>query len=167
MNETPDEDLARLAAQGHLASFEALMKRFSGPLLLFCRHLLRDPAAAEDAVQESFLRVYVHLPRYDPSRRFSSWIYSIAHNLCRDALRVRGRETPVEGLEPIAVERPDDDAIESRLGRLPAKHRAILFQKYRLGLNASEIAERLGLTSSDVRTSLHRLLKVLKRSLVR
>ncbi len=167
MTETSDEDLARAAAQGDLAAFEALLKRHSGPLLLFCRQVLRDAAAAEDAVQETFLRVHVHLPRYDPSKRFAAWITSIAHNLCRDALRVRGRETPVDGLEPMVVDRSDDDGMDGRLARLPAKHRAILFQKYRLGLNATEIAERLGLTPSDVRTSLHRLLKVLKRSLVR
>jgi RNA polymerase sigma-70 factor, ECF subfamily len=167
MIDPSDEDLARVAAQGDLPAFERLLKRHSGPLLLFCTHVLRDHAAAEDAVQETFLRVHVHLPRFDPSKRFASWITTIAHNLCRDVLRVRGRETSVEGVEPVATERSDDDAIEGRLGRLPAKHRAILFQKYRLGLNAKEIAERLGLTASDVRTSLHRMLKVLKRSLVR
>jgi RNA polymerase sigma factor (sigma-70 family) len=167
MTDLSDEELARAAAQGDLAAFEALLKRHSGPLLLFCTHVLRDHAAAEDAVQETFLRVHVHLSRFDASKRFASWITSIAHNLCRDALRARGRETPVDGLEPVAAARPDDDGVESRLGRLPAKHRAILFQKYRLGLNATEIAERLGLSPSDVRTSLHRTLKVLKRSLVR
>ena len=167
MTEPSDEDLARAAAQGDLSAFERLLKRHSGPLLLFCTHVLRDHAAAEDAVQETFLRVHVHLPRFDPSKRFASWITAIAHNLCRDALRVRGRERSVEGVEPVATGRCEDDAIEPRLGRLPAKHRAILFQKYRLGLNATEIAERLGLTPSDVRTSLHRMLKVLKRSLVR
>ena len=167
MTDLSDEDLARAAAQGDLVAFEALLKRHSGPLLLFCGHLLRDRAAAEDVVQETFLRVHVHLPRYDPSKRFAAWITAIAHNLCRDALRVRGRETPVDGLDPVAAAPPEDDAVESRLGRLPAKHRAILFQKYRLGLNATEIAVRLGLTPSDVRTSLHRTLRVLKRSLVR
>jgi RNA polymerase sigma factor (sigma-70 family) len=167
MAETSDEDLARAAAQGDLAAFEALLKRHSGPLLLFCRHVLRDAAAAEDAVQETFLRVYVHFQRYDPSKRFASWITSIDHNLCRDALLVRGRETPVEGLEPMAVDRTEDDGMEGRLARLPAKHRAILFQKFRLGLNAAEITDRLGLSPSDVRTSLHRVLKVLRRSLVR
>ena len=167
MTGTSDEDLARAAAQGDLAAFEALLKRHSGPLLLFCRHLLRDAAAAEDAVQETFLRVHVHLPRFDPSKRFASWITSIAHNVCRDALRLRGRERPVDGLEPMVVDRTPDDGMEGPLARLPAKHRAILFQKYRLGLNAAEIAERLGLSASDVRTSLHRVLKVLRRSLVR
>jgi len=168
MNESSDEDLARAAAQGSLAAFEALVKRHSGPLLLFCRHVLQDAAAAEDAVQETFLRVHVHLSRYDPSRRFSSWITSIAHNLCRDALRVRGRERPIGGLDPTAPELSSrHDPIQEQIARLPAKHRAILFQKYRLGLNASEIAERLRLTSADVRTSLHRVLKVLKRSFVR
>jgi len=167
MNETPDEDLARAAGEGNLAAFEMLTRRYSGPLLLFCTHLLRDSAASEDVVQETFLRVYVNLRRYDPARRFATWIYSIAHNLCRDALRVRGRETP--GLRPdlAASAGPEPDAIQDYVGRLPAKHRAILFQKYRLGLNATEIAERLGLTAADVRTSLHRVLKVLRRSLVR
>ncbi|HVE42003.1 MAG TPA: RNA polymerase sigma factor [Planctomycetota bacterium] len=171
MNETTDEDLAHAAAQGNLAAFETLLKRHSGPLLLFCRHLLQDAAAAEDVVQETFLRVHVHLHRYDPSRRFSSWITSIAHNLCRDALRIRGRERTAAAPEPAPVVRPESDpradSIQDQVSRLPAKHRAILFQKFRLGLNASEIAERLGLSASDVRTSLHRILNVLKRSFVR
>lgn len=166
MNETSDEDLARSAGEGNLAAFEALTKRHSGPLLLFCTHLLRDPAAAEDSVQDAFLRVYVNLRRFDASRKFSSWLYSIAHNLCRDALRVRGRETPAGALDP-AAPRPESDVLQDYVGRLPAKHRAILFQKYRLGLNATEIADRLGLSAADVRTSLHRVLKVLRRSLVR
>jgi RNA polymerase sigma-70 factor (ECF subfamily) len=171
MNETTDEDLARAAAQGNLAAFETLLKRHSGPLLLFCRHLLQDAAAAEDVVQETFLRVHVHLQRYDPSRRFSSWVTSIAHNLCRDALRARGRERAAAAPEPstpVHAERdPRAESVQDQISRLPAKHRAILFQKFRLGLNASEIAERLGLTASDVRTSLHRSLNVLKRSFVR
>jgi RNA polymerase sigma-70 factor, ECF subfamily len=166
MDETSDEDLARAAGEGNLVAFEVLVKRYSGPLLLFCSHLLRDAASAEDAVQESFLRVHVHLRRYDSSRRFSSWIYSIAHNLCRDTLRIRGRETPAGGLET-AASATAGDSLQDYLERLPAKHRAILFQKYRLGLNATEIAERLGLSAADVRTSLHRVLKVLRRSLVR
>jgi RNA polymerase sigma-70 factor (ECF subfamily) len=170
MDHNPDEDLAREAGQGNPVAFEALMKRHSGPLLLFCRHVLQDSVAAEDAVQETFLRIYLHLQRYDPSRRLSSWIYAIAHNVCRDALRVRGREVPARSLEPASTEPaegdPRSDQIEGRLVQLPAKHRAILFHKYRLGLNTAEIAEQLGFTAADVRTSLHRLLKVLKRSFV-
>jgi RNA polymerase sigma-70 factor (ECF subfamily) len=171
MNETTDEDLARAAALGNLAAFETLLKRHSGPLLLFCRHLLRDASAAEDVVQETFLRVHVHLHRYDPTKRFSSWITSIAHNRCRDVLRTRGREQAAAAPEPAAAVPPQSDpraeSVQEQISRLPAKHRAILFQKFRLGLNASEIAERLGLSRADVRTSLHRVLRVLKRSLVR
>ena len=166
MDETSDEDLARAAAEGNLAAFELLTRRHTGPLLLFCTQVLQDRVAAEDVVQESFLRVYIHLRRYDPSRRFASWITSIAHNLCRDALRARRRETPAAGLDQAACA-PAVDSLQDYLDRLPAKHRAILFQKYRLGLNATEIAERLGLSAADVRTSLHRVLKVLRRSLVR
>jgi len=171
MNETTDEDLARAAAQGNLAAFETLLKRHSGPLLLFCRHLLQDVSAAEDVVQETFLRVHVHLHRYDASRRFSSWVTSIAHNLCRDALRTRRRERPAAAPEPTSAVPPESDpraeSVREQVSRLPAKHRAILFQKFRLGLNATEIAERLGLSRADVRTSLHRVLRVLKRSFVR
>ena len=114
MNETPDEDLARAAAQGNLSAFEALLKRHSGPLLLFCRHVLRDDAAAEDVVQETFLRLHVHLPCYDASKRLSSWIYAIAHNLCRDALRRRGREQPVGEFDPALPERARDSRAEQR-----------------------------------------------------
>ena len=170
MNEIADEDLARAAAQGNLAAFETLLKRYSGPLLLFCRHVLRDSVAAEDVVQETFLRLHVHLPRYDASRQFSSWITSIAHNLCRDALRHRGREHPVGDLDPALstpAADPRGEQIQDQVARLPAKHRAILFQKFRLGMNSSEIGESLGLSAADVRTSLHRVLKVLKRSYVR
>ena len=73
----------------------------------------------------------------------------------------------MSGLEPEASLRPESGALQDHVARLPLKHRAILFQKYRLGLNATEIAERLGLSAADVRTSLHRVLKVLRRNLVR
>ena len=75
-----DDELARLARSGCAASFEQLVRRFQAPVLQFLRR--RGAGAdAEDLVQETFVRVWANLDRYEPSRRFASWLFTIARRL--------------------------------------------------------------------------------------
>lgn len=169
--ERSDEELAVAAAEGDASAFDALVRKHGEPLLAFCRHVLGDRASAEDQVQEAFIRAHRNLGRFDPTRRFSSWLYKIAQNACMDALRRH------KGWEPLDERVPDRDrepfghehvgALDAALATLPAKYRVILHHKYRLGLNAREIAELLDLTPEDVRISLHRAIKLLRERLVR
>lgn len=170
--EDTDEALAVRAARGDHAAFEALVRRHAGPLLGFCRRLLRDPVEAEDEVQEAFLRAFRGLDRFDPSRRFSSWLYRIAQNACVDALRARREWTPldaeVEPADPSAPAALGADAsphLTRVVSDLPARQRAVLHLKYTLGLDALEIAERLDMTPGNVRVVLHRAIKLLRERL--
>ncbi len=170
VSDVSDEALAVRAAAGDHAAFEALVRRHAGPLLAFCRRLLGDATEAEDKVQEAFLRAYRGLDRFDPSRRFSSWLYRIAQNACVDALRARREWAPIEEVDPPGGEAqplgPEASPHVARaVGDLPARQRAVLHLKYALGLDAVEIAERLDMTPGNVRVVLHRAVKLLRERL--
>ena len=91
-------DMARLVA-GHDAALTALMERHSGPLFGFLCRFLRDEDAANDLVQETFVRVYQHRTDFKPGHRFSTWLFTIGGNLARNHLRARSRrpEVSLEG----------------------------------------------------------------------
>jgi RNA polymerase sigma-70 factor, ECF subfamily len=94
-----DEYLACQAQQGCMASFEELLRRFQTPVLQFLRH--RGLAAeAEDVTQETFLRVYENLHRYDRQWPFSAWLFTIAR---RTGMNYRRRERPSSDLAAMAT----------------------------------------------------------------
>lgn len=166
-----DEVLAVRAARGDVAAFEALVRRHAGPLLAFCRRVVGNADEAEDRAQEAFMRVYKALDRFDPTRRFSSWLYRIAQNACVDALRARREWTSLDdSVEPAA--RPSaplpaelPPGLDDALRALPARQRAVLHLKYALGLDAIEIAERMEMTPGNVRVVLHRAIRTLREQL--
>jgi RNA polymerase sigma-70 factor (ECF subfamily) len=86
---TSDEQLIAKFQQGDLSAFDQIVERYQGQLINFVGRLLNDRNAAEDIVQETFLRVYRNKHRYKEIARFSTWIYTIAGNLARTELRRR------------------------------------------------------------------------------
>lgn len=101
------EQLARLAQAGCSRSFEALVRLHQVPLLHFLRRHTRHAADAEDLVQETFLRCHASLNRYDPSRRFGTWLFTIAYRLAVVHHRSRAvRQQPQQPLGP-SLETPD------------------------------------------------------------
>ena len=93
-------DNAQLVA-GHLAgdtrAFQELVLRYRDRLVGFVGRMIGDRERAEDLVQEAFIRVHRHLHRFDPARKFSTWVYAIASNLARNELRNRSRSPLVYG----------------------------------------------------------------------
>src|SRR5262249_14428341 len=91
-----DEDARLMLAfrSGDAAAFEALFRRWSAPLLRYLERMLRDATAAEDLVQEVFLRVHRARERYAAEARFSTWLYRIATNLALNELRRPRRRSP-------------------------------------------------------------------------
>ena len=79
---------------GDSRAFEVLVDRYQVRLLNFVYRMIGDRERAEDLVQEAFLRVYRHLDRFDPARKFSTWPYTIASNLAKNELRNRSRSPP-------------------------------------------------------------------------
>jgi RNA polymerase sigma-70 factor (ECF subfamily) len=162
----PDGRLAALALAGSQAAFRELVRRYERPVLSLVVRIVRDPALAEDLAQDSFVKAFQALASFDPRRRFSSWLFRIAHHIALDALRRRQPETvtlddpaatepsiePVDPADRLALARALDDA----LGRLRAEHRAALVLRYHEGLSYAEIAEALGIPEGTAKTYVHR-----------
>lgn len=104
--QTEEEDFAlvlRFQQSGELAAFEALFVRHQQRVAQLCLALLRSQAEAEDAVQEVFLKIYRHLPSYDPQTTLRGWVYRIAVNHCRDVLERRARRAETQDEEACAA----------------------------------------------------------------
>jgi RNA polymerase sigma-70 factor, ECF subfamily len=91
MVQEPEPDVVRAAMAGDLAAFEWLVRCYQAHVWRFLRHLLGDGALAEDVTQETFLRVYQHLPTFAWRSKFSTWVFRVARNAGIDALRNRRR----------------------------------------------------------------------------
>jgi RNA polymerase sigma-70 factor (ECF subfamily) len=168
-----DEDARLMLAfgRGDAAAFEALFRRWSGPLLRYLERMLRDRASAEELVQEVFLRVHRARDRYAPEARFSTWLYRIATNLALNELRRPRQRAPHRSTDDEAspeLEAPApgaDDVVDARrLGRaaadelaaLPEKQRAALCLTAVEGLSYAEVAEALDVTDKAVKSLVHR-----------
>ena len=86
-----DSDVVRAFLGGDERAFGELVKRYDGRLLNFVYRTVGDRERAQDLVQETFVRVYRHMHRFDQTKKFSTWIYTIAGNLAKNELRNRSR----------------------------------------------------------------------------
>lgn len=153
---------------GDETALAALMDRYKGPLYGFLNRRVGD-TAADDLFQESWLRVVRARERFDPRRRFSTWLFQIANNLCRD--RGRRRAVEVRHLEAITRERasaPVDPVVESRLDMrqrlesLPERLREVLILRYYQQLPERDIAEILKIPRGTVKSRMHAALAALR-----
>ncbi len=180
MRNLSDEQLAVLALDHVKEAFEELVNRYQKQLFALAYRLCGDYDEARDMAQESFLRIYQELPRYDTSRRFFPWMYRVAHNCCINLLHKRRADvTPLENLPELA----DDEfklesnpvfnaeqqelsgAIKEALQLLPETYRLPLVMKYLEGFSYQEISEQLDLPVSTIETRLFRARKALKKLL--
>jgi RNA polymerase sigma-70 factor, ECF subfamily len=167
---TSAEALALEAQAGSVQAFEALVARFEAPLYRFLFVRTRDAAAAEDLTQDSFLRAWQNLARYDPRWRFSTWLYTLAERLCVSARRSSGKGPRViaaeaeignlpSGVDPsqAASERDEGRALWETAARvLRPEERSALWLRYAEDLSADEIGAVLGRPAVTVRVLLFR-----------
>ena len=168
-----DEDVRLMLAfrDGDVRAFDALFRRWSGPLLRYLERMVRDAAAAEELVQEAFLRVHRARERYVPKARFSTWLYRIATNLALNELRrPRVRElhssTDSDAAAPLrAATAAVDDVVDARrmgaavereLAQLPERQRAALWLTAVEGLSYAEVAGALEVSEQAVKALVHR-----------
>jgi RNA polymerase sigma-70 factor (ECF subfamily) len=156
---------------GDEGALATLLARYKGPLYGFLNRRVGD-AAADDLFQESWLRVVRARDRFDPRRRFSTWIFQIANNLCRDRGRRRAVETRY--LESLAQSRPrgaehaatppEELRLEmrQRLDALPERLREVLVLRYYQQLSERDIAEILAIPRGTVKSRLHAAVKALR-----
>lgn len=157
------------AQKGDAEAFTRLVETFQTPVYNLCYRMLNDAGDAEDASQETFLRAYLSIRRYDSGRPFPTWLLSIAAHYCIDQIRKR-RMTVVSMDETPALE-PVDDAPgpESSLSRVEERRRmqalldtlhpidrALVLMYYWYDFSYEEIAKALEITLSAVKSRLHR-----------
>jgi len=157
------------AQQGDVEAFTNLIQRYERAVYNLCYRMLGNANDAEDAAQETFLRAYKAIGRYDPSRRFSTWVLSIGTNYCIDQLRKRRLFTlslddmpfldvseDAPGPEGTMALREKQAEINVLLAQLNGKDKAAVIMRYWYDLSYDEIAETLSLTNSAVKSRLHR-----------
>jgi RNA polymerase sigma-70 factor (ECF subfamily) len=166
-----DEELLKTYLSGDESGFSGLVNRYRGLLFTVILRMVRDHGEAEDIFQETFYRVLRHADRFDFDRKFSTWVYSIAANLCRDRLR-RRKSTPVEGgIEVSGFSGSDDperdswrgevrEAVERALTRLPDEQREVFVLREYGEMSFKEIAEA---TKSNLNTVLGRMRLAVKK----
>jgi RNA polymerase sigma-70 factor (ECF subfamily) len=178
-----DEELVEKSIGGDVDSFNQLVLRWERPIYALAYRVLGREEDARDVVQEAFLRAYRALPGFKGQAKFSSWLYRITLNLCRDWLR-RDRRTPEfqapEGVDVIelAAEQGPSESVEDVLTRKDLSRRvaramqvlsedqrtAIVLKEYE-GLTFQEISDLLNVPLSTVKTRLYQGLVVLRREL--
>jgi RNA polymerase sigma-70 factor, ECF subfamily len=155
--------------QGNQEAFTQLVETYQRPVYNLCYRMLGDPNEAEDASQETFLRVYRNINHYDADRSFSTWVLSIAAHLCIDQLRKRRMivismdTTPYldpadgsPGPESAFFLKEDQSRVQTMLKTLNPHDRAAIIMYYWYDFSHEEIARSLSLTPSAVKSRLHR-----------
>jgi RNA polymerase sigma-70 factor (ECF subfamily) len=142
------------AQQGNDEAFAQLVETYQTPVFNLCYRMLGEPEAAEDAAQESFLRAYQNIGRYDTQRSFATWLLSIAAHYCIDRLRRRR-------FIPVSID--SEVRLHKVLNSLDATDRAAIVLRYWHDFSEIEIASTLSLTVSAVKSRLHRARKELAK----
>ncbi len=180
---TPDEELVARSLGGDVESFNQLVIRWERPIFALAYRVIGREEDARDVVQETFLRAFRSIGGFRGQAKFSSWIYRIALNLCRDWIRKQKR-TPVlqapEGVDVIelAADTGPTEPIEDLVARnamsavvarvmetLPDEQRTAIILKEYQGLTFQEIADLQGCPLSTVKTRLYQGLMVVRREL--
>jgi len=180
----PDELLVSLALEGDQEALAALVARYQRRVTGFLTQLIGDVEVARDLTQETFLRVWGALDRFDPKYRFSTWLFRIAHNLGVDHLRRRRLTTTsleVEDREgqPVEVAVADGSkdplghfenvalagAIRTAIENLRSEYRELILLRHFAGLSYQEIADLESMPLGTVKNKLFRAHTVLRGAL--
>jgi RNA polymerase sigma-70 factor, ECF subfamily len=172
----PDQDIIDKLKEGATTeAFEMLVNRFDERIFRLCFSILRDTGLAEDAAQDSLVRIWRALPRFDGRARLSTWIYTITRNR---ALTARGRRRELSlpedagagqdleredesaaRLDPVAPAAADEDQsvlLRRYVDALPERFRRAMLLYYFEDQNIEEVAAMLGAEPATVKTWLHR-----------
>ena len=183
----PDADLMLRVKRGNRAAFAELVEKYRQPVMNLVYRTLRDETEAEDLAQNVFLQVYKSRGRYKRTAKFSTWLFTIARNLCLNELRRRSRH-PAESLDETRgenegqLQRQYEDKknfmpaetllhgelaqkIEEALAELPENQRTAILLCRQEDLSYEEIAKVLDCSLSATKSLIHRGREVLKQKL--
>ena len=187
LTEDPREDreLVLRCLKNDQAAYRRLLEKYRRPVYGIVRRMIPDDEDARDLAQEAFIRAFRNLDQFDPERRFSSWLFRIAHNLCIDHYRRRkldlvpmvrrgdGEEEPWD--LPDGTPGPGEEFSDRERSRklilavesLPPAYRSVIVLRHQQGLAYEEIAEVLELPLGTVKARIHRAHRLLKEKLTR
>jgi RNA polymerase sigma-70 factor (ECF subfamily) len=178
--------LAKLARNGDRVAFTELVELYQDKIFHLAYRMLNNRHEAEDAVQETFLRVYTNLHRYDETQKFSTWIFRIGTNLCIDRLRKRknmtfsldaempdGEGNDYYAMLPGHEDTPEKQVIVSEtqqqirdaIETLPVKYKSVVILRYLHDMSLQEIGDVLDMPVTTVKTRVHRGREFLRKKL--
>jgi len=189
MSMAPDPDAALMlrVKQGDREAFEELVEKYKQPVMNLVYRTLPDATEAEDLAQHVFLQVYKSAHRYEVSAKFTTWLFTIARNLCLNEIRRRSRH-PAESLDETfadnddqPIRQPEDvktfsppdsllqseleDKIETALAELPEKQRTAILMCRGDEFSYEDIAKVLECSVSATKSLIHRGRETLKQKL--
>jgi len=178
-----DEELVARSISGDAESFNQLVLRWERPIYALAYRVIGREEEARDVVQETFLRAFRGIKNFRGQAKFSSWVYRIALNLCRDWIRRERRapiqaapegidlvelaaeQGPVESIETLVARNDMSAAVAEAMALLPDEQRTAIVLKEYHGMTFQEIADLQGCPLSTVKTRLYQGLTVLRRRL--
>ena len=186
-NLDPDAVLMLRVREGDTAAFEVLVEKYKRPVFNLLYRSLQDAAEAEDLAQNAFLQAYKSAHRYQVTAKFSTWLFTIARNLCLNEIRRRSRHR-AESMDLVAPEdehgtpRQYEDAkaslphdlalrgeleakVDEAIAALPEKQRTALLLCREEELSYEDIAKVIGCTLSGTKSLIHRARETLKQQL--
>lgn len=168
-----------LSKKGDQLAFRHIVEKYQRPVYNLCYYMLQDAPEAEDATQEVFIRAYFKLDSYDETRKFSTWLFSIASHYCLDKLKLRrirlvswadlaeehryaaeGRYQPEKAL----VKAETTEEVSALLMTLHPDYRTPLILKYWLDMSYEEMAQTLDITVSAIKSRLFRGRKMMAQA---
>lgn len=170
-----DEEIVQeylVTQRSHL--FDVLYKRYSGKVFGKCISLLKNEEAAEDAVQEIFMKILFNLSKFSGRSKFSTWLYSITYNFCIDTIRKQKKNlsTAVDDIENYDVVDDVEDSflmemnierLKVILGEIPTDDKSILLMKYQDELSIKEIGDILDKSESAIKMKIKRAKQKFKK----
>jgi RNA polymerase sigma-70 factor, ECF subfamily len=171
--------------KGDQSAFAELVELYKDKVFQICYRMLGNRHEAEDIAQEAFIRAYVNIETFNQKRKFSTWLFRIATNLCIDRIRKKKPDyyldAEVAGTEGLTmysqvaadVPMPEDEVenmelqetIQKEISKLPEKYRSVIVLKYIEELPLQEISEILDMPLGTVKTRVHRGREALRKQL--
>ena len=179
LRQLTDEQLMARAKAGNDAAFEELYHRYARRLKgFFFLQLGGDEELAADATHDVFLRAYEARNRYQEGKSVSTWLFTIAYNICRNHYRSNAYETQLSATldaEPISEEQIEiqldaaalDDALAQVLSELPPPLHQLFSLHYQEELTIPQVAEIVGIPEGTVKSRLHKTMNIIRKKLKR
>lgn len=179
LRQLTDEQLMARAKAGNDAAFEELYHRYARRLKgFFFLQLGGDEELAADATHDVFLRAYEARNRYQEGKNVSTWLFTIAYNICRNHYRSNAYETQLSATldaEPISDEQIEvqldaaalDDALAQVLSELPPPLHQLFSLHYQEELTIPQVAEIVGIPEGTVKSRLHKTMNIIRKKLKR